>query len=727
MNVVFDPIWPLPLVLLLGGVLVALTVYLYWRIGTHVTKVRTVFLLVFRLLGIALVMALLLQPSRFDIIPPPRQDKVTLVAVDTSLSMKQTDADSAARLDAAKNLLMNADVVSRAGALKDARVRLFQFGEDAAPVIGSSLDLSAHGKTTRFHKSVTTMLSTLGGGVRARALVLLTDGHDFELVNPAQTGSAARARQVPIYAIPFGNTGKVRDVAAHITSYQPYCYVKQKARLTASLRLIGCEFEDLRVELLRHNQVVQTRRVNADQVQELPVEFDVMEPEIGQYEYEIRVLPLPGEVDTSNNSAITYLNVINQQIQVLVLEGSPYWDTTFLQRSLMRNDKFNVDSLVKYGDRRVRPIRKHEEAGPLTLPETPEQFRRYDVIILGRAVDQMLNRSQIALLTDYARTGGTVIFSRGPAFTGEADNELEPVIWGQERKEAVHLQPSREGAAASPFRALSDEGTGVDDLPAVLSARDTIERKPLTATLALAAPRDGNAPVPGMVHRRFGEGQVVSIGVEGLWRWGLNPKVEGMNSAFDRFWDQMILWLQASRDFVPAKQFSLRTSSANIQLGEKVYFRLLTRTPDPSVKTVPLRLYLGDKEIARTVMTANNPQEPMRLTAEFLPQQIGKYRVVASFPDGTSQDSRFIVFTDNREETEVATDVASLKRLCESSGGRLLAPQELGKLLTEFRNETVELTPQTKLTPLWDQTWVFYVIGLLFGTDWFLRRRWGLS
>ena len=93
-------------------------------------------------------------------------------------------------------------------------------------------------------------------------------------------------------------------------------------------------------------------------MQELPVEFEVIEPEVGQYEYEVRVQPLEGEVDAANNSAITYLNVIDQQIRVLVLEGDPYWDTTFLQRSLMRNDKFNVDSLVSYGKDRIRAIRK---------------------------------------------------------------------------------------------------------------------------------------------------------------------------------------------------------------------------------------------------------------------------------------------------------------------------------------------------------------------------------
>ena len=76
------------------------------------------------------------------------------------------------------------------------------------------------------------MLNSLGASEGAKALILLTDGHDFELVNPAKTGLMAHSRQVPIYAVALGKQGKVRDVSVHITSYQPYCYVKQKARIS---------------------------------------------------------------------------------------------------------------------------------------------------------------------------------------------------------------------------------------------------------------------------------------------------------------------------------------------------------------------------------------------------------------------------------------------------------------------------------------------------------------
>jgi hypothetical protein len=41
-------------------------------------------------------------------------------------------------------------------------------------------------------------------------------------------------------------------------------------------------------------------------------------------------------------------------------------------------------------------------------------------------------------------------------------------------------------------------------------------------------------------------------------------------------------------------------------------------------------------------------------------------------------------------------------------------------------SEKADETPTTIVRPIWNAAWVFYLAGLLFGLDWFLRRRWGL-
>src|SRR5262245_1010379 len=110
-SLLLDPILPLPLVILLGAIFLTLTVWAYWRIGAAIERWRNILLMIFRITGIALVVLLLLQPSRQEILAPPTKERVTLVAVDTSLSMKQRDVERATRLDAAKNLLSESEIV----------------------------------------------------------------------------------------------------------------------------------------------------------------------------------------------------------------------------------------------------------------------------------------------------------------------------------------------------------------------------------------------------------------------------------------------------------------------------------------------------------------------------------------------------------------------------------------------------------------------------------------
>lgn len=725
-DIVFDPLFPMGLVVAVGLVLVVLTVAVYFRVGAGLSPWKKAVLTGLRVLGVAGIVLLLLQPSRVETLRPEGESRVTLVAVDDSASMTQRDVAEGSRVDAVRAALAEAGLLRGDGAPGGDEVRIFKFSERALPLANVSA-LDGSGATTRFHTSMGDVLGSVRGNESARALVLLSDGHDFEGVNAAKTGFLARGREVPIFAVPMGRAGKVRDVAARVAGYLPYVYVKQKARVGAVLRLIGCELESLEVELVREGAVVQRRRVEAGEEPELRVDFEVAEPVVGQFEYEIRVRPLSGEVDAENNSALTYLNVIDQQIQVLFLEGSPYWDSTFLQRSLMRNEKMNVDAVISYGEGKVRVIQKRKGAEAFKLPKLPQEWRKYDVVVLGRDVDAIVGSDGLAQITDYAKNqGGAVVFSRGAAFGKKREpNELEPVIWGSGPAEHVRMVGAREGLALAPFRALADEEKKGEGLPELIAVHPIAEKKTLAATLATARAGAAGEAVPAMIHRRLGSGQVLSVGVDGLWRWAFNAEVDGANTFFDRFWDQMVLWLMAGRDFAPTEKFSLRANSANIPVGEKIFFHALSREGAGVPREVPLVISQNGAEVGRTTLMQGD-QAPERLSAEFLPAKPGRYEATAQVP-GAKAGVRFIVYEENPERTEVALDTTYLKRLAEASGGRVVEPGELGKVLSELKSKEATAQPTTRLRSVWDRAWIFWTLGGLLACDWFLRRRWGLS
>ena len=290
-----DPILPVGGVLLIGLALALATLFIYTRLGDTVGKGQKTVLLLLRLSAVAAVVLLLLQPSKLETITPPQIDRVTVIAIDDSRSMAQRDTEQGTRSDAVQALLRESGI-AKGDVMAETDIRLFRFSGDAAPLQRLS-QLDASGETTRIHTSVTSVLGGLGANEAARAIILLSDGHDFELVNPTPTGFNARARQTPIYAVPIGRQGRVRDVSARIANWQPYTYVKQKARITANLRLIGCELEPLTVLLKRSGTEVQRKTLPPTDAPDAAVTFDVLEEKVGQVEYEVSVKPVDQEGD----------------------------------------------------------------------------------------------------------------------------------------------------------------------------------------------------------------------------------------------------------------------------------------------------------------------------------------------------------------------------------------------------------------------------------------------
>jgi hypothetical protein len=161
-------------------------------------------------------------------------------------------------------------------------------------------------------------------------------------------------------------------------------------------------------------------------------------------------------------------------------------------------------------------------------------------------------------------------------------------------------------------------------------------------------------------------------------------------------------------------------------MGEKISLHLASRDIGRPLEELPVTLSYNGQPIARTSL-APAPNDPTALHADYLPDKPGLYRAAVTLPDGATQEVKWMVYEDNPEEKEVAADVPYLRTLCENSGGRLLAPEELKSTVERLTRPAAALQPKTKLTSLWDRVWVFYLIGLALGLDWYLRRKWGLS
>jgi hypothetical protein len=112
----------------------------------------------------------------------------------------------------------------------------------------------------------------------------------------------------------------------------------------------------------------------------------------------------------------------------------------------------------------------------------------------------------------------------------------------------------------------------------------------------------------------------------------------------------------------------------------------------------------------------------------------GDYRIRVTAKDGAAvlgtAEARFLVPDQDLELDRPAAEPTLMQQLAEmtkQAGGKALAPEELPDLLKEFADKPQELKEEVVAKVTYWDTWPFLLVFVgLLGTEWYLRKRWGL-
>src|SRR6478736_7940699 len=132
---IFDPVIPIPWILVIAAAVTGTAAFYQFRSARRLAPRRSAFLLVARLSALAIIVLLLLQPSREEKVPVPARDKSVIFAIDNSASMREPHGTGSSRIDAVRADLEKAGVTGE----NDGKIRFFSFAETAAPTTASGL------------------------------------------------------------------------------------------------------------------------------------------------------------------------------------------------------------------------------------------------------------------------------------------------------------------------------------------------------------------------------------------------------------------------------------------------------------------------------------------------------------------------------------------------------------------------------------------------------------
>ena len=738
-----NPVLPLPALLPGIVLLLAIIAWLSWRATAALRKRHRVLFLTLRLLAIAAIAALLLNPGKW--IRPSEDSEIPwLVLLDRSASMTQPVG---AQSRAAISTSLAEKAISIASE-KDIPIRIHPFSAAPGSATEELSDLPApEGDGTDLHGSLKRLLSeAAASGESFAGIIALSDGRQTATPTEADLASFSlrlRSRSIPFHAVAIGADVPSRDLVLRATRPTVTVFKGQKARLPFSIVTNGLPPQKPTVRLLNESGVV---------VAETTVEAAAGKPAFAVFEtdapessarYTIETNVLPEESISGNNSAAVNIRILESKTRVFLAEGAPYWDSKFLAQLLRQQTQMDLRSVHRLSEERFFRIdtgsEETEETSTAIFPETLDELSQYDLIVFGKNIDSFLSPARLEALRTYVRDrGGAVLFSRGKPVTGNVPglDALEPVTWANGTSSEFRFRPAPDGEAAGLFgEALPPPDASVwNALPTLKDAHTISMVKPFTRVLANGvsdASTAISADFPALLVRRYGQGVTGLVNGDGLWKWDFYPEARELGNMYEDFWIQLIQWMASYSEFLPGQDYSLRLPAlrgpSGVAVAVSMSFRGLAETPSPV-----LLVTSPDGETTELQPAAfPDPGGHPNWRASFTPDQPGLWKLTLADPRPNAPavpEATFTVPAPVSESDNLSADPAFLSELAAASGGKLVSATEYDSFLeTAF----TPAAPTSRTSgAVWQASWVKWPLAILLliplALEWYLRRRQGL-
>ena len=445
----FTYFWPGWAVALGIVIAVGVTTLVYLRIERPLQRRQTLLLITLRVCAVAILLGCLLAPviiEKRDITPPMHLS----VLVDTSQSMRLTDAGNLSRLNQVNELLFgellfgDSDTENERTLLHtlaerfevhvypfDTELHQEESGEGQQTVRLKHIERGPMGALTDIGTALQQVDAAWKGQQRA-GIVLFTDGAHNAGELPME---ALVALQMPVYALGVGAAEPPKDIQLQRVDVAPVAYTGHEQRIRVTVAQSGYTGQTTRLAL---------REVNRQKVQRLvastmltfeegsqQIEFTLTPETEGNFQYTLTLPTLDGELTSENNEKTFALKVVKAKLSVFYLEGRPRWEYTFLKRALERDPGIEFTSallsLLSKGPASESVLTRSEGYYPVgsnatsklsgpevppayaRFPETREELSTYDVLIFGDVTAEHLTATQQRLIVDFVETEGNAI------------------------------------------------------------------------------------------------------------------------------------------------------------------------------------------------------------------------------------------------------------------------------------------------------------------------------
>jgi uncharacterized membrane protein len=738
----FPPWWLAALV----GLAVVVAVWAeYRRPLAPLTRLQRSTLAALRAIALGALVLFLFRPMA--LLPPagPRE-AIVPVLVDTSRSMRLTDAEGQSRM-ARASALVEFELLPALS--KSYRTPLFAIGDSLAPA--STGSLSARARQSDLAGALTRVRERFRGE-RVAGIVLISDGADTG-------GAAGPARQElpadlpPVFAVGIGAAGGIRDREVISVAAGDQRLDRASVDLQVSTTSAGFGREPFELRLLSGGRVLERRRVTPSADGSPNDErFAVFPDQRTATMYTVEIPAERDEAAAENNVRRVLVSPVGRKRHLLVIEGAPGFEHSFMTRAWTADSGLEVDTVVRKGKNAngsntfsIQAAAGRERALTEGFPLRREDLYAYDALVIANVEGDFFTHAQLAMIADFvSERGGGLLVVGGRSFAqrGLIGTPIEAALPVEldERRGSGLAKASLTSTAGVPNQVvLTAEGEVHPIMRLGKSGEETRQKwaamPPLASLAALGPPRAGatvlavsSAPGGGthpvIAVQRYGRGRSMVFGGEASWRWRM--MVASTDRSHELFWRQASRWLtETSPDPV-----NVSTPDA-VEPGDSAAIDIDAR----DISFAPV----AGAAVTATIVSPDGHEQPLpvrrvaesagRFSAAFVPEQPGAYHVQVEATRGRevlgTPDRWMLVGAGDREFADPRLNEAWLRRVARATAGRYVRANDAGRVAM-WLQETALQRAEPERRDLWHQPWAMSVVILLLSAEWVLRRRWGL-
>ena len=696
-TIVSDYSWYYPAACIVIAALLAAVSYYHNKKFEGFKPYKVWMLAIFRFAAMLLI-ALLLMDIFVRRSTQRTEKPVLAIAVDNSESMLMRGTQAADSLKSFKAALAGI----REELSSKYNVRIFGFGDGCGIRDVSSLDFSD--KYTDFSGMFESMSSTLYN-TNSGALVICSDGICNRGQNPVYAASTIGKK---IYTVTLGDTSSYKDLAVAKCIYNETAFIGNEFPIEASIsarmlkgRQSVCEIRHKGKVVFRENFVAHSDNYS----QQLSTTIKATEK--GLQKYTISIVPVDGEITTTNNTREILVDIVDDKHKVLILSSMPHPDVAAVRNALASNRGLDVE---------VEQLDGFDKA-----------LSAYNLVVLvqvpsvGSSADRILNEIKSKNIPALYILGSKTDFDK----FNEMASCISIGVKGNNFEEAGYTGNLR-------FSLFSTEN-GTDEflskVPPLYCAFGDYKTLAQTHVLGNQVIKGIHTDKPLIAIADPSKSRSAVIAGEGIWRWRVDSYRRYQNhEKFDLLISRLCQFLltRADRERFTVSTRRIFNENVPVYFNAKVLDELLEPASSASVT---LELADSTGKVTPYKFDALGSGHYLRID-NLAPGQY-TYKATAVCDGKTFNKSGLVSVMEIKTEAEnLAANYNIMSRIASvTGGGAYYSESSLDKLKDALLNDT-SIRPvvynDTTTTPLMGYGLVFVIIMVLLTAEWFLRKFWGV-